>query len=297
MEDFAEYILNEEDYIQKMIIACYMSEKTGIFFNKSIILRTQIAKMFLDYASLDVDKNEVLTAVLLCNCKKVDNSQKIGKLEMYAKEGADYLATLGFGKKFCKICEGLNRYSSIGKREKESDILELIDQFTGLILRRAEREAFTPQEALVILKERNLRDVDNRYLEDFILFVNAMETVYIKDATEIPVLRKLAFLCEREHSTKSYIAVLQNRYAEEIDKLMKQNIEKTSKELFSVDEKKEKNNITTTTVNNAKEKSKKLQTVHRYTRVIQKNNANKALFSKDVADRIMKHESIYKIEN
>ena len=34
MEDFAEYILNEKDYIQKMIIAYYMSEKTGIFFNK-----------------------------------------------------------------------------------------------------------------------------------------------------------------------------------------------------------------------------------------------------------------------
>ena len=166
MENFAEYILKEEDYIQKMIIAYYMAQKEETFFDKSIVLREQIAKMFLNYATLDVDKNEVLTAVLLCKCKKIDNAQKIGKLETYAKEGAEYLSTLGFSKKFCKICEELNRYSGSEPREKESDILELVDQFTGLILRRAERDAFTPLEALIILKERNLKNVKNRYLED-----------------------------------------------------------------------------------------------------------------------------------
>ena len=155
MEDFAMYILNEKDYIQKMVIAYYMSGKTGTFFDKSIVLRTEIARMFLNYTGLDVDKNKVLTAVLLCNCKKIDNAQKIGKLETYAKEGAEYLATLGFDKDFCTICEGLNRYSGIKRRKKESDILELVDQFSGLILKRAERDAFTPEEALIILKERN----------------------------------------------------------------------------------------------------------------------------------------------
>ena len=126
MEDFAMYILNEKDCVQKMLIAYYMSKKTGIFFDKSIVLRTEIARMFMNYAGLDVDKNKVLTAVLLCNCKKIDNAQKLGKLETYAKEGAEYLETLGFDKDFCKICEGLNRYSGIKRRKKESDILELI---------------------------------------------------------------------------------------------------------------------------------------------------------------------------
>ena len=106
--------------------------------------------MFLNYSDLGVDKNEVITELLLCNCKKVDNAQKIGKLETYAKEGADYLSTLGFSKKFCHTCEGLNRYIPAEPREKESDILEVIDQFSGLILRRVEREAFTPKEALII---------------------------------------------------------------------------------------------------------------------------------------------------
>ena len=175
MEDFATYILNEKDYVQKMIIAYYMAQKTGSFFDKSIVLRTEIARMFLNYTGLDVDKNKVLTAVLLCNCKKIDNSQKLGKLETYAKEGAEYLSTLGFDKDFCSICEGLNRYSGKKRRKKESDILELVDQFTGLILSRPERDAFTPEEALIILKERNLKNITNRYLEDFIIFVHAMD--------------------------------------------------------------------------------------------------------------------------
>lgn len=298
MEDFAMYILNEQDYIQKMIIAYYMSKRTGIFFDKSVILRTQIAKMFINYASLDVDMNEVLTAMLLCNCKKIDNSQKIGKMETYAKEGADYLFSLGFDKRFCKICEGLNRYSGIKKRFKESDILELVDQFSALILKRVERDAFTPKEALVVLKERNLKNIKNRYLEDFIIFVNAMEDVNIRDSVEVPVLRKLAFLTEREKSVKSFIAKLGNRYAEEIDRLMKVNIKKQAQELLynniipEKQETKSKNKVTDA----VQETKKKLQTAHRYTRKIHRSNAERSLFSKEAANRIMNHESLYRID-
>ena len=240
MEDFATYILNERNHIQKMIIAYYMSQKTRSFFDKSIVLRAEIARMFMNYTGLDVDKNKVLTAVLLCNCKKVDNAQKLGKLETYAKEGAEYLSTLGFDNEFCNICEGLNRYSGIKRRKKESDILELVDQFTGLILKRAERDAFTPEEALIILKERNLKNVTNRYLEDFIIFVKAMEDVYIHDTVDVDVIRKLAFLAEREPDVKSYIAKLGNRYSQEIDRLMKIDIKEDAENLLYTKEKKNK---------------------------------------------------------
>ena len=101
MDDFAKYILKEKDYIQKMVITYYLSKKTGIFFDKSIVLKTEIAKLFVQYMKLDVNLNRVLTAMLLCNCKKVDNMQKIGKLETYASEGAEYLRTLGFSRRFC----------------------------------------------------------------------------------------------------------------------------------------------------------------------------------------------------
>ena len=301
MKDFATYILEEKDYIQKMLIAYYMSERTKIFFDKSIILRAQIAKMFLNFINADVDYNEVITAMLLCNCKKVDNSQKLGKLETYAKEGADYLATYGFDERFCRICEGLNRYTGVNPREKESDILELVDQFTGLILRRVERDAFTPKEALIILKERNLKNIENRYLEDFIVFVNSMEEVYIKDAVEVPVLKKLVTLCEREKSVKSYISVLANRYSEEIDRLMEINVKEQSKEIFSIEPEKTKQNSSSNVIQKTKNKfeeaKQKVKTAHRYTRAIQKKNAERALFSKETAQRIMNHEAIYKIDN
>ena len=52
MDDFATYILNEKDYIQKMIITYYLSKKTGIFFDKSIVLKTELTKLFIDYKKI-----------------------------------------------------------------------------------------------------------------------------------------------------------------------------------------------------------------------------------------------------
>ena len=46
--------------------------------------------MFLKYTKVKVDHNLVLTACLLCNCKKVDDAQKMGQLKTYAKEGGGY---------------------------------------------------------------------------------------------------------------------------------------------------------------------------------------------------------------
>ena len=333
MEDFAMYILNEKDYIQKMIIAYYMSTKTGIYFDKSVVLRAEIARMFMNYASLDVDQNKVITAVLLCNCKKINNLQKLGKIKTYAKEGAQYLATLGFDKDFCDICEGLNRYSEIENRKKESDILELVDQFTGLILRREERDAFSNEEALIILKERNLKNVQNRYLQDFIIFVNAMENVHIKDSVEVPVIRKLAYLTEREKNAKTLIAKLGNKYSKEIDRLMNIEIKHETEELLynapqknsntyqnseqadnankvgknmnkieetgnigALEQNESKINAISKVVEKAQDTKKKLQTAHRYTRKIRKYNPNRALFSQEVAERVMNHDFSFRFD-
>ena len=268
MEDFATYILSEKDYIQKMIITYYLSKKTGIFFDKSVVLKTEITKLFMDYAALDVDKDMVLTAMLLCNCKKIDNSQKIGKLETYAEEGARYLSELGFNKRFCKICEEVNRYTGSSPREIESDILEVVDQFTGLILNRIERPAFTTEEAVTILKERNFKNIYNRFLDDFVLFVQSMETIEIKDNVDIPIIKKLVSLHNNEPNVKALISKIGNKYDEKINKAISKAM---------------KNQI------NEKEQSTQI----RYKRV---NKQERALFSKEIADRILNHESIYKIE-
>ena len=286
MKDFATYILEEKDYIQKMMIVYYLSMKRNIYFDKSIVLRTEIAKLFMDYKMINLDKNTVLTAMLLCNCKKVDDAQKIGKLEVYAQEGAEYLSTLGFSKRFCKICEEVNRYSGSSPREKESDVLEIVDQFTGLVLNRPERPAFSVEEALIILKERNFKKVENRYLTEFIAFVEDMGKITIKDRIEVPIIKKLISLHNNEESAKSYISVLANHYVSKFDELISKNIDKSTKDMLESENKNK---------GNKKKSNNVTHHVKRYKRVY--HNANRALFSKEIADRIMKHESIYRIED
>lgn len=179
METFADYILSEKDWIKKMEIMYYLKKKTGIFFDNSVIFKTFLAKLFMDHSDLGLDQNIVLTACLLCNCKKSNNPQDLSKIKSYAKEGAEYLKELGFSDRFCKICEGVNRYSGINPREKESDVLELVDQFGGMLLDRPERIAFKVDEAMVLLEYRNLRDKHNRYLSKFKEFVTEMESVLV----------------------------------------------------------------------------------------------------------------------
>ena len=157
MESFAEYILNEKDIGLKMEITYYLAKKRRIFFDKSVLFKTEIARNFLNYAKLDVSPNLILTACLLCNCKKIDNAQEIESIHNYAKKGAEYLSTLGFNNKFCRICEQVNRYSNSIPREKEGDILELVDHFGGMLLDRSERIGFKPDEALVLLEYRKLK--------------------------------------------------------------------------------------------------------------------------------------------
>lgn len=271
MEDFASYILNEEELGQKMVIAYYLSKKTGIYFDKSVVLKAEIARIFMEYMSINVDRNLVLTAMLLCNCKKIDNAQKIGKLETFAKDGAEYLETLGFNKRFCKICEEVNRYSGSEPREQESDILEVVDQFVGLILNRVEREAFTTDEAIIILKERNLKHIDNRYIETFIQFIEEMEKICIREIVDVPIIKKLVSLHNKEANVKTYIAILSNKYSRKIDNILIKKGKIKAKELFEED-----NSIT------------------EY-ELYQKKN-NRALFSKEIANKIMNHESKYKVE-
>lgn len=179
METFADYILGEKDYSKKLGIMYFLERKADIFFDNSVIFKTQLAKMFIEQKNLDVDENLVLTACLLCACKKSDNPQDFSRVKSYAKESAEYLETLGFSKRFCKICEEHNRYSGSTPREKESDILELVDQFGGMLLHRPERMGFPVDEALVLLEYRNLKDKENIYLEQFKEFVNEMEEIKI----------------------------------------------------------------------------------------------------------------------
>ena len=182
--------------------------------------------MFLKYTRLDVDNNLVLTACLLCNCKKIDNAQKMGKLTTYAKEGAEHLKKLGFDERFCKICEGVNRYSKIKEREPESDVLELADQFGGMLIDRPERIGFAPDEALVLLEHRNLKQEYNRYLGTFRDFVEAMEKIEIQGNVNTTVFARLQKLMRDSKDIPSFVKKISIDYSANVDEKLEKIVEK-----------------------------------------------------------------------
>lgn len=233
MNTFADYILEEEELDSKMEIAYYLSKKAKVFFDKSVVFKTEIARLFLNYSRIEVDKNFVLTACLLCNCKKVDNAQDIDRIHAYAKKGAQYLREMGFGKRFCKVCEEVNRYSNSNPRERESDILELVDQFGGMLLDRPERIGFKPDEALVLLEHRNLKDEYNRYLHTFIEFVNCIEKIQMNDIVNMTALKRLVKIYNETEQLTKFIQKVVYEFEPKIDKLIAQQNEGMAEEMFS----------------------------------------------------------------
>ena len=178
-QTFADYILSEKDWIKKMEIMYYLNKRGNVYFDNSVVFKTELLKLFLDNTDLGFDSNMLITACLLCNCKKVENFTDMSKIKTYAKEGADYLRALGFPERFCTICEQVNRYSGSAPREPEGDILELVDNLGGLLLDRPERRGFPIDEAITLLEYRNLKDVDNMYMQAFKKFVAKEEGIAV----------------------------------------------------------------------------------------------------------------------
>lgn len=179
MESFADYILSEKDYAKKIEIVYYLHKREKIFFDNSVLFKTEVARIFMEEMNLDVDRNLVLTACLLYACKKPNDPRDLTKVTTYAKEGAEYLKTLGFSDRFCKICEEVNRYSGSSPRELESDILEVVDNFGGMVLDRPERRGFPIDEALTLVEYRNLKGKYNKVLELFKEFIEQEEGVAV----------------------------------------------------------------------------------------------------------------------
>ena len=255
METFADYILGEENIVSKIEIVYYLSKKTNIFFDKSVIFKTEILRQFIEYMKIDVDKNMILTASLLCNCKKVNNAQKLGILKTYALEGALYLSELGFNKRFCKVCEEVNRYSESNPREKESDILELADQFGGMLLSRPERIGMDTAEATVLLQHRNLKDVYNRYLNTFLEYVEETEGIELEDTTKITPFKKLVKIESETPELKDFVRKIAYEYSPEVDKKITERRKRIGETILNVDN----------------------------------HNPNRALFSKETTQKILKH--------
>lgn len=237
MDTFADYILNEKNLSSKIEITYYLAKKEKIFFDKSVIFKTELARLFLKYNHLELDDNLILTACLLYGCKKIQNSRNENEIKLYTQNSAEYLRTLGFDKRFCKICEEVNRYSGSMPREKESDVLELVDQFGGMLLDRPERIGFEPDEALVLLEHRNLKDEYNRYAKIFEEFINLLQEINIKDSIEIKALKKLVKLYNEDTDLITFIKNVVEEYETQIDLLLNKKYKNIESQMFNEDNK------------------------------------------------------------
>lgn len=180
MEKIASYILEERDLSQKMEFLYYLKKRVDIFFDNSVILKATLAELFIERMRItEVDENIVLTACLLYSCKKKDNPQTLDEIRAYPTKSAEFLKDLGFSEEFCRICMQHTRSIDTGERTREGDILELVDQFGGMILHRPERRGFPVDEALCLLEYRNLKGKNNQYLEKFKKFIEELEEIKI----------------------------------------------------------------------------------------------------------------------
>lgn len=189
MEQLNTYFLNEKDFTKKIEKVFYFAKKKNLFFDKSTIMKAELIRMFINMMNLDVDENEMITASLIYSLNRIDGPQEINRIKEEIYKDRDFIKRLGFSEKFTKYCTGYSRIIDEEKREKESDILELIDQFGGLILHRENRLAYNIEDAIDILTNKNLYNKENKFLEDFIFFVDVMENIKLSGG--IGVLTKL----------------------------------------------------------------------------------------------------------
>ena len=136
---------------------------------------------------------------------------------------------------------------------------------------------------MVVLKERNLKYTDNRYIEMFIEFIKELENVTIKETIDVPIIKKLVHLHNKEANVKTFIATLANNYSERINKALEENIKKNAKKVLRK-EKNEESNIKTDF-----EKMKELAETTK--------NKSRALFSDDTTQKVLNHKSKYKLED
>ena len=123
-----------------------------------------------------------------------------------------------------------------------------------MLLNRKERIGFEPEEALVLLEHRNLKDKYNRYLESFINFVEEMEKIKIGKIGQQGVLTKLVKIHNQSKDVKEFIRKLANEFQPKVDKELKNNRKEIKENMLGKEQ-----------------------------------NPNRPLFSKETTEKIMGH--------
>lgn len=179
MQKLARYIYAQKNLMKKIEIVYYLKKIQNLFFDNSVIFKAELARMFIDSMCLEVDKNLVLTSVLVYSLKKVNSPQEKSRILKEKERDKEYLQKIGFSEEFCKVAMEYNRINEPDgyARSKEGDVLELIENFGGMLLHREDRLGFAPKEAIEILENSRFKNNNNQYFEDLKMFVDVFESV------------------------------------------------------------------------------------------------------------------------
>lgn len=180
---FAKKILEEKDLFEKVkIILHYQKATIHVFFDTTSIMKAELARLFMEKMKIrEVEQNIVITACLVYAFKRTNSPMEIERIKTEKEKDKAFLQELGFDERFCKICSEYNRYNQPENyvREKEGDILELIDKMVGLLMHREDRPAFPVNEALEVLETKILADAENQYEESFKKFIISLEKIEV----------------------------------------------------------------------------------------------------------------------
>ena len=105
----------------------------------------------------------------------------------------------------------------------------------------------------------------------------------IKETIDVPIIKKLVHLHNKEANVKTFIASLANNYSEKINEALEKNMKKYAKKML------EKEPNEAQKMKSDLEKMKELATATKKT--------SRALFSDDTTQKVLSHKSKYKLED
>ena len=93
----------------------------------------------------------------------------------------------------------------------------MVDNFGGMLIDRPERVGFNPDEAMVLIQYRNLKDQYNRYLDVFKSFDEAMEKIEIHGAVNTTAFARLQKLMRESKTITDFVQKIAIEYSPSID--------------------------------------------------------------------------------
>ena len=166
---FANLILAEKNYGAKLLLMGRFYKILNIFFDNSVIFKSQILKCVLEISNINIDKNLMITLCLLYSCGKKCNTKS------YTEDRLKILKAMGFSDDFCNICKCIDK-KACSENSIEGEILRFIDVLGELLLDNEARKALPVK---VVLKKMRIIEKDNLALDLLLKAIEDLEKIKI----------------------------------------------------------------------------------------------------------------------